>query len=109
MGKAAQSREKQEWTKEKPKLDNARKLRRIYVIDQDDEEYKDTSPKYTRRKLERPVAPAMPCKMSPNGITNVVAKVDTASEKTPKTVHECMVESHESTRQRVESSQPKKS
>ena len=30
IGKAAQNREKQEWAKEKPKLDNARKLRGIY-------------------------------------------------------------------------------
>ena len=44
----------------------------------------------------------MPCKRSPNGITKVVAKLEIASEKTPKTVHECFVESHESTRQRAE-------
>ena len=30
IGKAAQNREKQKWAKEKPKLDNARKLRGIY-------------------------------------------------------------------------------
>ena len=36
---AAQNREKQEWAKEKPKLDNARKLRGIYFIDPDDNEY----------------------------------------------------------------------
>ena len=29
IGKAAQNREKQEWAKEKPKLDNARRLRGI--------------------------------------------------------------------------------
>ena len=43
----------------------------------------------------------------PNGITKVIAKVEIASEKIPKMIHECIVESHESTRQRVESSQPK--
>ena len=36
LGKAAQNREKQEWAKEKPKLDNARRLRGIYFIDPDD-------------------------------------------------------------------------
>ena len=32
IGKAAQNRQKQEWAKEKPKLDNGRKLRGIYII-----------------------------------------------------------------------------
>ena len=41
MGKAAQNREKQEWAKEQPKLDNARKLRGIYFVDPDDEEYEE--------------------------------------------------------------------
>ena len=41
LGKAAQNREKQEWAKEKPKLDNARKMRGIYFIDPDDEEYQE--------------------------------------------------------------------
>ena len=40
MGKAAQKREKQEWANEKPKLVNARRLRGIYFIDQEDGEYK---------------------------------------------------------------------
>ena len=44
---------KQEWAKEKPKLDNAPTLRGIYIIDPDDREY---SQKY---KLERPLAPAL--------------------------------------------------
>ena len=53
------------------------------------------------------MAPAMPCKRSPNGITKVAAKVEIASEKIPQTIHGCIVESHETTRQRAESSQPK--
>ena len=39
MGKAAQIREKQEWAREKLKVDNARKMRRNYFIDPNDEEY----------------------------------------------------------------------
>ena len=39
MGKAAQNRERLEWAKEKPKLDNARRLRGIYFIDPDDKQY----------------------------------------------------------------------
>ena len=63
--------------------------------------------KNAKRKLERPVAPAMPCKRPPNDITKVVAKLEIAYEEIPKTIHECIVESHESTRQRLESSQLK--
>ena len=41
IGKAAQNREMQEWAMEKPMLDNARRLRGIYFIDPDDEEYNE--------------------------------------------------------------------
>ena len=34
--KAAQKREEQEWANEKPKLENARKLKGIYFIDLED-------------------------------------------------------------------------
>ena len=42
MGKAGHKKEKQEWAKEKPKLDDARKLKGIYFIDPEDGEYKET-------------------------------------------------------------------
>ena len=61
IGEAAQNREKHEWAKEKPKLDNARKMRGIYFIDPDDEECKEIL-KNARRKLERSMAAVMPCK-----------------------------------------------
>ena len=61
IGKAAQNRKKQEWKNEKPKLDNARRLKRIYFIDPDDQEQNETL-KSARRKLERHLAAAMPCK-----------------------------------------------
>ena len=66
-------------------LDNARRLRGIYFIDHDDEEHKETL-KNARRKLERPMAPAMPCKESPKGTTKMVAKRENASQKKSKTV-----------------------
>ena len=44
---------------------------------------------------------------APHCITRVFAQSETASEKTPKTMYECTVEAHESTRQRAESSQLK--
>ena len=45
FSKAAQRKEKQQWVIEKPKLDNARKLRCIYVIDPEDVEVKETMKK----------------------------------------------------------------
>ena len=44
-------------------LDNPRKLRGIYFIDPEDMEVKETI-KNARKKLETPMAPAMPCKTS---------------------------------------------
>ena len=43
-------------------LDNARKLRGISFIDPEDKEFKETI-KNARKKLETPVAPAMPSKI----------------------------------------------
>ena len=50
MSEASKRKEKQKWAIEKPKLDNARKLRGIYFIDPDDEEFKFTE-KNARRML----------------------------------------------------------
>ena len=50
-----------------------------------------------------------PCKRkAQTSTTKVVAKQEVASGKIPKTIYGCMVESHESTRQRVDSSLPTK-
>ena len=62
MGKNAKLKEKQKWSHEKLHLDNARKLRGIYFIDPEDKEFKETI-KNARKKLETPMAPAMPCKI----------------------------------------------
>ena len=43
MSEAAQRKEKQKWAIEKLKLDNARRLRGIYLIDPADAEFKETS------------------------------------------------------------------
>ena len=50
MSDASKHKEKQKWAIEKPKLDNARKLRGFYFIDLDDDEFKRTM-KNARRKL----------------------------------------------------------
>ena len=107
IGKVAQNREKQGWEKEKPKLDNTWGLRGIYFIDHDDQDNKETL-ENARRKVERPMVLAMPCELKgANNITKVFAHSEIACEKTPKTICGCILESHESTRQRLESSQPK--
>ena len=62
MGQHAKLKEKQKWSNEKLHLENARKLRGIYFIDPEDKEFKETI-KNARKKLETPVAPAMPCKI----------------------------------------------
>ena len=63
MSDASKRKEKQKWAVEKPKLDNARRLRGIYFIDPGDEEFKDIM-KNARGKLEIPMPAAMPCKTS---------------------------------------------
>ena len=61
MSKVSRKQEKQEWAREKPKLDNARKLRGIYFIDPEDEEKVDHE--NAMERLETPLEAAMPCKM----------------------------------------------
>ena len=62
MCDASKRKEMQKCAVEKPKLDNARRLRGIYFIDPDDEEFKDIM-KNAGRKLEIPMPAAMPCKL----------------------------------------------
>ena len=51
----------------------------------------------------------MPCKRKAQTCaTKVVAKQEIASKKIPETIYGCIVESHDSTRQRVKSSRPTK-
>ena len=58
MSDASKRKAKQKWIIEKPELDNARRLRGIYFIDPEDEEFKITLKK-ARRKLEIPMPAAM--------------------------------------------------
>ena len=74
MRKNAKLEERQKWSNEEPKLGNARRSRRIYFIDPEDKEFKETI-KNVRKKLETPMAPAMSCKTSKkskHGETNTV-------------------------------------
>ena len=63
LGRNAELKEKQKWSNEKPKLENARMLRGIYIIDPEDKEFKETI-KNVRKNLDTPMAPAVPCKIS---------------------------------------------
>ena len=100
MGKHAKQKEKQKWSHEKLHLDNARKLRGIYFIDPEDKEFVETI-RNARKKLETPVAPAMPCKILKSykncgsGVSNKI-----------KTKLACILEDCESTRLRMGESLP---
>ena len=80
--KDARNREKQEWAKEKPKLDSACRLRELFINPNDE------IVKNAMRKLERPVAAAMPYTRPPTGIRETCASRVTAKPE---------IGSHEST------------
>ena len=56
MSRNFKLKEKQNWLGEKPKLDDARRLRGIYFIDLEDIEFNKTI-KDARKKLEVPIVP----------------------------------------------------
>ena len=97
MGKNAKQKEKQKWSNEKLHLENARKLRRIYFIDPEDKEFKETI-KNARKKLETSVAPAMPCKIMKNCGSGASNQIQTKLA--------CILEADESTRMRMGNSIP---
>ena len=101
MGKNAKLKERQKWSREKPQLDNARKLRGIYFIEPEDKELRETI-KNDRKKLETPVAPAMPCKINKN---NQNLETGGKSNKI-KSKLACILEASESTRLRMGESLP---
>ena len=94
---------------QKPKLDNARRMRGIYSIDPSDEECEETI-NNARKRLEVLMEPAMPCKkeiqLGATRSRQLVRSLD-AHQKVLKTRYGCFLESHESTRPRAEPSLPK--
>ena len=101
MGRNAKLKDKQKWSHEKPKLDNARKLRGIYFIDPEDKEFKETI-KNARKKLETPIAPAMLCKASKKGKHGATR----GKSNEIKSKLACFLEASESTRLRMGESLP---
>ena len=98
MGKNAKLKERQKWSNEKLHVENARKLLGIYFIDPAEKEFKETI-KNARKKLETPIAPAMPCKIMKKNCGSG------ASDKI-KTRLACIMEASESTRLRMGESLP---
>ena len=98
MGKHAKLKEKQKWSEEKLHLENERKLRGICFIDPEDTEFKETI-KNARKKLETPVAPAMPCKI-------MKKNCGSGASKKIQTKLACILEADESTRMRMGNSIP---
>ena len=101
LGRNAKLKERRKWSNERPKLDNARRLRGTYFIDHEDKEFKETI-KNARKKLETPMALAMPCK------TSKESKHGETRGKTNefKSKLACILEASESTRLRMEESLP---
>ena len=97
MGKHAKLKEKQKWSNEMLHLENARKLRGIYLIDAEDKEFKETI-RNARKKLETPMAPAMLCKIMKNCGSGASNKI--------KTKLACILEADESRRLRMGESLP---
>ena len=83
------------------KLNNARKLGGIYFIHPEDKEFKGTI-KNARKKLETPMAPAMPCNTSKNSQHGVTR----GKSNEIKSKHACILEASASTRLRMEKSLP---
>ena len=83
-------------TIEKPKFDNARKLRAFFFIEPEDEDFKSIM-KNVRRKLEIPVLAAMPCKTPINSGGETCCGIGKH-----RTKYACVVEADESKRIRLE-------
>ena len=99
--KAAQRKEKQQWTIEKPKLENARKMRGIYFDDPTDLEFKDTI-QNARRKLDLQLEAAMLSKLKTFRYRETCGEFNNRVSK-----HARVVGAHESTRKRLEITLPK--
>ena len=89
MSTVAQRKEKQQWAIEKPKLDNARKLRGIYSIDPDDGEFQETI-QNAKKKLEIPMEATISCKLKTTKCSHRHREIESGSNKNPK-IRACML------------------
>ena len=96
MSHAANSKAKQKWDIQKPKLDNARQFRGIFFLEPEDEEFKQTM-KNARRKLEIPMPAAMLCKIPIKSSGETRHNIGNLRPK-----YACVVDADEYTRQWLE-------
>ena len=96
MSQAAQRKEKQKWAIEKPKPDNARRLRGIYFIDPTDAEFKETIQKCAEN-VGSSDASSNALQDQGKNVQGTCRTLDTR-----KTKYVCFVEADESTRRRLE-------
>ena len=83
MSKAAQKKEKEEWAMEKPKLDNARRLRGVCFIDPG--RWRDREAlKNARNKLEISMEAAMHCKTVNKEVLKEAAGILSESDESSK-------------------------
>ena len=104
MSDASKRKEKQKWAIEKPKLDNARRLRGIFFIEPAAEEFQRIM-KNARRKWEIPMLEATPCRIQLNQHGQHGETCGHVGQH--KTKYACIVEAKESMRTRMEGSQSK--
>ena len=99
LGRNAKLKERHEWSDEKLHLENAGRLRVICLLRT--REFKETI-RNARKKLETPMAPAVPCKTCRKS-----KKGETRSKTNDfKSKFACILEASESTRMRMEESLP---
>ena len=91
----------QKWAIQKPRLDNAKRLRGIYFTDPEDEELKETQ-KNACRKLAILMEAATPC-----NISRSKHKENCRSTDNRKTKFACIVDANDSRRRRLEGLYPK--
>ena len=98
---ASRRKEKQKWAIEKPRLDNAGRLRGIFLIDPDGEEFTRTM-KNACRKMEIPMPAALPCTIQLHKHRETCCSVGKHKSK-----YACIVQADESLTIRMELSQSK--
>ena len=103
MSKVVKKKEKQQWESAKPKFDNARTLRGIYFIEREIGKDKETI--QNLRKMKLPMEAAMPCMMGTRKRLRELQEIAVRriTEFDRKTKYACIVEAHECTRKRLES------
>ena len=93
-------REKQEWANEKPKQDNAGRLRGIDFIDPEDGEYEETIKKRKEKVgSSSGGGNALQKRKKKHSWLQETEAKSCESNKIPKTKLACIVQAHESTRQ----------